>query len=339
MNVLDLAEALNLYPKKTASTNGGEYKSKCPKCQEGIDRFCIWPNQGKTGRYWCRVCEAHGDGIQFCRDFLGMSFQQACQKLNFTPSVSNIPSIKRKAFVPNIPIPVTSAWKQAAKQFIDSSHEKLMAQPKLIEYLLQRGFTLETMQRFYLGWNSQDLFEEREKWGMPQEIKENGFPKRQWIPKGIAISFFCGSEPIKLKIRRSDWFREDKLPKYVEVSGSKQSPSIYGDRSKPLIIVESELDAILIQQEASELVCSIALGGVSKKPDVELHDLLKRAPLILLSLDFDEAGKKHYSFWMKQYPNLHPWPVPYSKSPGDALEKSHINMRDWIKCGLSSYGL
>lgn len=115
MNVLDLAEALNLYPKKTASTNGGEYKSKCPKCQEGIDRFCIWPNQGKTGRYWCRVCEANGDGIQFCRDFLGMSFQEACRKLNFTPSESNMPSIKRKAFVPNIPIPVTSAWKQAAK--------------------------------------------------------------------------------------------------------------------------------------------------------------------------------------------------------------------------------
>ena len=36
-----------------------------------------------------------------------------------------------------------------------------------------------------------------------------------------------------------------------------------------MIIVESELDAILIQQEASDLVCSIPLGGVSKKPDAK----------------------------------------------------------------------
>lgn len=129
------------------------------------------------------------------------------------------------------------------------------------------------------------------------------------------------------------------MPKYVEISGSTQSLSVYGDPSKPIIIVESELDAILIQQEAADLVCSIALGGVSKKPDVELHGLLKRAPLILLSLDFDDPGKKRYSFWMQQYPNLRPWPAPYFKSPGDALEKSHINMRDWINCGLSSHGL
>lgn len=144
---------------------------------------------------------------------------------------------------------------------------------------------------------------------------------------------------IEREIRRSDWVNEDTLPKYIEVSGSAQSLSVYGDLSKPVIIVESELDAILIQQEASDLVCSIALGGVSKKPDIELHELLKRAPLILLSLDFDDPGKKRYSFWMRQYPNLRPWPTPYFKSPGDALKKSHINMKGWINCGLSSHGL
>ena len=91
--------------------------------------------------------------------------------------------------------------------------------------------------------------------------------------------------------------------------------SLYGDISKPVIIVESELDAILIQQEASDLVCSIALGGVSKKPDTKTHNCLKRASLILLSLDFDDVGKKKYSSWMTLYPNLRPWPAPFCKSP------------------------
>ena len=51
MNILDLVEDFRLFPKKAASTYGGEYKSSCPKCQDGKDRFCIWPNQGVSGLY------------------------------------------------------------------------------------------------------------------------------------------------------------------------------------------------------------------------------------------------------------------------------------------------
>lgn len=340
MNILDLAQEIGLFPKRSALSNGGEYKSKCPKCQEGTDRFCIWPNQGALGRYWCRVCEIKGDAIQFCRDFLGLSFHQACQKVNITPELKVFPlNIKRHAFEPRQATLAHPTWQQVAKRFTDYSHENLFKETNAINQLEKRGLTIETIKRFRLGWNPKNLFDQRERWGLGPEIKENGFPKRQWLPQGIVIPSFQDSRPTKIKIRRSDWVNEDTLPKYVEVSGSAQSPSAYGDPSKPVIIVESELDAILIQQEASDLVCSIALGGVSKKPDVELHELLKRAPLILLSLDFDDPGKKRYSFWMRQYPNLRPWPAPYFKSPGDALEKSHINMKGWINCGLSSHGL
>lgn len=335
MNILDLAQELNLLPKRSSSTNGGEYKSKCPKCQEGTDRFCIWPNQGPSGRYWCRVCEAKGDSIQFCRDFLGLTFHQACQKVNITPNLKILPArAKKLVFEPRQATVAHPSWQQAAKRFVDYAHENLLKEHRVINQLEQRGLTTETMKRFWLGWNPKNLFDQRERWGLVLEIKENGLLKRQWLPKGIVIPSFQDSYPTKIKIRRSDWVSEDVLPKYVEISGSTQSLSVYGNPSKPVIIVESELDAILIQQEAADLVCSVALGGVSKKPDVGLHELLKRAPLILLSLDFDDPGKARYSFWMKLYPNLRPWPAPYFKSPGDALENSRINMVDWIKSGL-----
>lgn len=149
------------------------------------------------------------------------------------------------------------------------------------------------------------------------------------------IPSFKDDQPAKIKIRRNDWTAGDALPKYVEISGSAQSLSIYGDISKPLIIVESELDAILIQQEASEFICSIALGGVSKKPDAKLHELLQQAPSILLSLDFDNPGKKHYSFWMRHYSNLKPWPAPHDKSPGDSFKTVSISLLEWIRAGLS----
>lgn len=40
----------------------------------------------------------------------------------------------------------------------------------------------------------------------------------------------------------------------------------------------------------------VALGGVNKKLDTKLYTWLQKSPLILLSLDFDDVGKKHYSF-------------------------------------------
>lgn len=123
------------------------------------------------------------------------------------------------------------------------------------------------------------------------------------------------------------------LSRCLQLQGHENT-SIYGDQSKPVLIVESELDAMLIQQEAAHLVCCMALGGVSKKPDIETHEWLKKLPLILLSLDFDEAGKKRCSFWMQLYPNLRPWPSPKKKSIGDAISFDHFNNERWIKHGL-----
>lgn len=50
---------------------------------------------------------------------------------------------------------------------------------------------------------------------------------------------------VKVKIRRTAWKEGDKLPKYVEVSGSKSSFSVYGDITLPVsLIQESEFDAL-----------------------------------------------------------------------------------------------
>lgn len=80
-DLLNAARRRNLSPKKVASTNGGEYACACPKC-EGKDRFRIWPNATNGGRYWCRQCGTSGDLIQFLRDFLGMSFQDAKSQIH-----------------------------------------------------------------------------------------------------------------------------------------------------------------------------------------------------------------------------------------------------------------
>ncbi len=256
-----------------------------------------------------------------------MDFHEACQKVNISPPFrKSFHKYGKNTFVPAQASPPVLPWQQRAKSFVTYCHQQLINEPEAINQLAKRGMTPETIKQFNLGWNPQTFFDQKERWDLPQEIIESKASKCQWLPRGIVIPSFNDDAPVKIKILRADWLKGGSFPKYVEVSGSRHSPSVYGDTSKPVIIVESELDALLIQQEFSHLVCCVALGGVSKKPDAQLHILLKESSLILLSLDFDEAGKKRYSFWMKQYPNVHPWPAPQTKSLGDAFQKFPVDI-------------
>jgi phage/plasmid primase-like uncharacterized protein len=93
MNILELVREYGFSPKKEASTKGGEYSTPCPSCG-GDDRFRIWPNDGNGGGFWCRKCEKNGDNIDFCKDFLNMSFKEACEKVGrdksrFAPFISS----------------------------------------------------------------------------------------------------------------------------------------------------------------------------------------------------------------------------------------------------------
>lgn len=209
-----------------------------------------------------------------------------------------------------------------------------MANKSAQEMLSVRGLSLDTVKAYRIGWNARDIYDNRQEWGLPIELKDSGMERTQWLPKGIVIPAFDNGIPVKIKIRRTDWLKSDKLPKYVEVSGGQQRPVLYGDSSKPFVVLESELDAILIQQFASDVCCCVALGGVGKRPDKHLHDILQCARVILLSLDYDEAGIKEYSFWMSNYRNSRPWPASKGKSPGDSYKLYSVDLRQWVLEGL-----
>lgn len=109
-----------------------------------------------------------------------------------------------------------------------------------------------------------------------------------------------------------------------------------GKDTGAVVIVESELDALLLCQEAGEMAVIIALGSVVKRPDQGIHARLKRAKVILNALDFDETGAKEaWGFWVKTYGlNVKRWPVPSGKDPGEAIQAA-IDLREWIGAGLN----
>lgn len=333
MNLLQLANELNISPKRVASTHGGEYHSPCPSCG-GKDRFIIWEKQG---RYLCRQCTLKGDAIQFCRDFMGMDYRSACSKVGTEPKTNfkahNYAPLSFEPLHAEEP-PIT--WQNSAGKFLQQSTVQLLQNPKAISELTLRGFAIDTIRLFSLGWNSRNQFAPRYDWGLPIAYNEQGREKKVWLPKGLVIPTFISGRPIKLKMRRSDWNEQDELPKYIEITNSMKCLSFYGSLdTQKILIVESEFDAMLIQQYASDLCACVAIGGASKRPDRISHELLKSSSLILFSLDFDAAGKAAYRFWRSTYPNLRAWPISRGKSPGDAL-KIGVDLRQWIIDGLNS---
>jgi DNA primase len=110
-------------------------------------------------------------------------------------------------------------------------------------------------------------------------LKDNGKPKRFWLPKGIIIPLCRGKQVLRVRIRRPE-----NEPRYFILRGSSTRAMILGGLDTT-ILVESELDAMLLYQEAGELANLIALGNAQARPDREAADLLKKK-----SVDLGEPG-------------------------------------------------
>lgn len=342
MNVKDLIEEVGYSPKKKASTQGGEYCSPCPFCKEGNDRFLIWPNrlnkngEYRGGRFTCRVCGKYGDAITFLRELHGLSYKEACAKLKIEPKKQGITRTIKREIKPSIANDPTELWQSKGKAFVEWCHAQLMANQTALNLVKNRGFTLESIERFKLGFNPKDLWRIREDWELELQTKEDGTPRKLWLPAGIVIPTFTNDQVIKIKIRRSNWQEGDKLPKYVEVSGSKSCPSIYGNSNlKIALILESELDSLLIQQEADDLVYCVALSGSTKPLDLYTDQLLKRTSILLFCPDFDKAGATAWDKWKKIFPAIQRILTPDGKSAGDAF-LAGVNLREWIEASLES---
>ena len=324
MEILELVRQLHIDPRRASSNT---YQSTCPKC-EGNTRFVIWH---KTGRYYCHVCKISGDVIQFCRDFLGMTFSEAC--VHVGKDMADLPRYTAPVSNVKIAMPPSTSWEDKAGKFIIGCHDRLLIDIPALNLVMERGLELSTIKRFRIGWNPVALYQDRTQWGFGSLVDDK--EKKFYLPKGIVIPSFLQMTPLKIKIRRAEWKKGDPFAKYYQVPGGSNRIPIFGnDEQKVVILVEAELDAILVVQEAGDLCCCVALGGAQKRPDDITHRWLQTKDCILYALDYDEAGKKEYKWWKDTYRNLKAWPVPKEKSPGDAF-KAGCNLNKWVAGGIT----
>lgn len=342
MNILDLIRDIGYPIRRKAAAHGGEYSSPCPFCVGGDDRFLIWPHRENTngtyqgGRYCCRRCNAWGDAIKFQMQINGLTYRESCDRIGLQPNQKpntqvETPTAKHKVLEMPAEQWLTKAW-----AFMAWSRRQLHQNPEMIQKLKERGFTDQSIIEFRLGYNAgdstgSDFFRERQDWGLEPALKSNGSLRKIWLPVGFVIpTFSLQDEVTRLKIRRTQWYFGEKLQKYVQVSGSMSGVSIFGDRKLPIAcVVESEFDALLIQQECGDLVYCIALGGSSKPLDQEAIDLLSCSGKILFLPDYDMAGAASMQRFKKLFNKCVIVTTPREKSAGDFIAAGG-NLRNWL---------
>jgi DNA primase len=226
-------------------------------------------------------------------------------------------------------------WQAKARALVDYAQAALFRTPQVTEWLASRGISEITAKAYKLGWlpgdkNGKDLFRPRAAWGLPPEKRDDGSDKPLWIPRGLVIPWIGIDGIHRLRIRRPEG-----EPRYYVIAGSAMEcwmiPRGYPHRA--YIIVESELDAIMLDPFVGDLCGIVALGNSTRKPDQRVWAALEQAAIVLLCLDNDPAGQKAMGWYGKRLPRSRAHTAPQGKDPGDAFQQ-RVNIREWVKAGL-----
>ncbi|MBO4793636.1 MAG: toprim domain-containing protein [Deltaproteobacteria bacterium] len=341
--------------------DGGKVQGPCPHCG-GNERFVLWlkesPDRG--GRFACRQCGWFGDGIELVMELKGMGYREACEALGVEPKrydkadyyparykthKAESAAATPKPFEPREAVLPCETWRKHGAEFLDGLRGSLRTAAAYV-LLKPRGLTVDAAECWGLAYNPADRYEPAELWGLKSE-------KKICIPAGLVLSTFAAADglPISINIRRTDAAinraaasfarkgiqRNPKDLRFQQITGSASVPTIFGEAGRPVIIVESYLDALLCWQEAPGLMTAVALNGAEKKPDAATMDLLKASPLVLLSLDYDNPGKGAMKEWRTRiFPSVKFWPSPDgTKDLGDMVR---ADILQWLVNGLRRYG-
>lgn len=355
-NLVDLLSEYGFSPVKKTAT---EWASSCPFCG-GKDRFQIWPDEGEgRGYYWCRQCDAKGDGIQFLRDFAEMNYGDACKRIGVAP-VANLraPALtKKKAVEPFEPVRPddgtkpeldTAKWRTRALDFVTWTSEQLQKAPEQLAWLAARGIDAASARQYRLGYNPGEkgrncIIRPRAVWGLPPVKRKDGKDKQFWLPRGIVVPQLSGDEVQRLRIRRLDADRQQFRPehKYHVVEGSSMDvlwlPCTAPRPGQAVaVVVESELDAILLHILAGDLFhCMASMTSNIRRLPANVYEQLQSCLCILVALDCDAAGADGWPRWQETFPRAKRWPVPAGagKDPGEAFSRGE-NLRLWLQAGI-----
>jgi len=255
-------------------------------------------------KWWSRG--ETGDGIQYLMNQCGKNFCEAVRLLSGYVNQNNSNQIESM-----------SNWIHKSNELIKMSRLKLFEPngEKRLSYLLHdRGLHHNTIQKYQLGW----------------------LPEWKQMPSKLVIPCYrSNGDLVRIKFRIDAPTSNHGRYRIMKGSNTRIPFTSNISPNKPVIIVESELDAILIAQESGENIGVMALGGVGtnliSKIITYLNELI---PVKLICLDNDYAGRAKTVSLINVLKNAYKWSVPekYGKDPGEAHKNMEI--KTWILDGL-----
>lgn len=227
--------------------------------------------------------------------------------------------------------PPNELWQIRALTLIADCQEKLwtMKGKPGRWHMYGRGLKGLVMEPFQLGYNPYDRYEKLEDWGLQPRSPDEQYV---YIPTGICIPWTVGDQVWKINFRRLG-----KMPKYLQVKGSR--PGLFGAETLKdhdiALLVEGEFDALLLEQEAGDLIGVATLGSASNRTlDGRWLSYLMRCQKIVLVGDNDPAGLA----WVKSMGSLSRrlcWTkVPAGKDITEFWQKGG-NLKAWAEALIS----
>jgi DNA primase len=236
------------------------------------------PSLGVAGNGWkCFGCGRSGDAIDWVREREGLSFREACQRLG---SMELVLTSEKVGQPPQIlaSAPSTS-WQQQVLAVVSTCQAVLWSDvgARARAWLKKRGITDKTLRRWCLGFNPND-----------QKLCGLG------VPRGIVIPCLAAGQTWYLKVRRATG-----QTKYSQVTGGQIA--LFGVDTiashDTVVVTEGEFDAMLLHQEAGDLVGVVTLGSAAARlPDAWVPYLLS-VQRLLVAYDTDAAGAEGAAMW------------------------------------------
>ena len=295
--------------RRSGSREGGEYSGPGPICRTGHDRFKVWPHSAHgEGRWAClgreagrSGCDKGGDAVQYLRERDGLSYAEACARVGVEKGRRND---RRQREIMATTVPPAAAWQERAAYHTARCAAHLWGDEgaRARTYLHKRGLFDGVLRSFQVGYNPEDVYEERGLWG----LAENGH--KIWLPRGITFPWRIGGGIWRLNIRRP------LTPSQAAAGEAKYiGPAGYGcglynvdavAYDRPAVLVEGEIDALTVAQACGTEIAAVATGSTAGARRPEWIARLAQASVVLLAFDVDSngAGEQAAAWWLERLP-------------------------------------
>jgi DNA polymerase I len=355
---------LSDYPVQNRD-HGPEYCGPCPWCK-GTDRFHVWPQEneipgiGPLGMFLCMDerhgragCGKSGDAISYLQQKRGLSFKQACAEIGVDMQTL-LDYRQRQKDEKEEPVCASGRepakaesspqWRENALNLAQWAQARLETEKEALDYLCARGLRLETIRAHLLGYYPFYKRVNAQLWGYP--------PGQLSIPRGIVIPWFDEQgRVICVRFRRlpSDESEEacryygvdqktGKIKRYRVLAGSSSHFLYLGATLMPekhAALVEGELNALILAQEAESLdIAIVATGstGWGRHPRWLRQLATCSRVLVCYDADTNRAGDKAATYWLSHLENARHWRPLWDDA--NEMKRSSLDLTEWLRVGL-----